>query len=598
MSLLRLLDVSGLFWPIWRAKEGANRPIGEAAAETVQALRERAAAGDADYIVACCDMPGRTFRHDVAEEYKTLVPEFRGYKGHRGEKDAALIAAMNRVIDELEQDGVPVMRAEGFEADDVIATIAHWATANGHDVEVVSDDKDLLSLVVDPDPNNAAAPSVVVVRRDGTRQDSDACVARIGVPPALVPAFLALNGDKSDGVIGIPYVGETWAVRLLWGRYDDAKQWRPTPFKRFDDIVSAAIADQAALEANERERADARERKVRPLPPEYKAKFPENVRKSLIANAAAYDIGLRLTTLRTDVPLDMAAVTAPRVPKKDPVKAAERDALLRRAQEEAEAEEQAAADAAQEEKAMTTSTTTTIDAEYADPKPEPAQPVNATPVAPVATTAAAPAAQNTNAAAKPAQTTALARVPERPFEQQLEARNLTEAQWLAKSIAASRKIKDAGDENAVLLKLTVGRSLGMSLYQCLRMYLMEGQVTMRTQQVLARVKSSPLCDYIRKKEGDDMSCTWVTKRRGEPEQSCTFTIEKARRAMLGGIKEPGEDFDPKSAWAKWPEDMLSARAVMPLMRQEYPELVDGYSMEELGDDPRDAKVIDTIGEAA
>jgi hypothetical protein len=68
--------------------------------------------------------------------------------------------------------------------------------------------------------------------------------------------------------------------------------------------------------------------------------------------------------------------------------------------------------------------------------------------------------------------------------------------------------------------------------------------------------------------------------------------------MLGGIKEPGEDFDPKSAWAKWPEDMLSARAVMPLMRQEYPELVDGYSMEELGDDPRDAKVIDTIGEAA
>jgi hypothetical protein len=70
--------------------------------------------------------------------------------------------------------------------------------------------------------------------------------------------------------------------------------------------------------------------------------------------------------------------------------------------------------------------------------------------------------------------------------------------------------------------------------------------------------------------------------------------------MLGGIggigedKKPRTDFDPKSAWAKWTEDMLSARAVMPLMRQEYPEIADGYSMEELGADMR--TVIDTTGE--
>ena len=146
MSILRLLDVSGIFWPIWRIKEAKGEPIGRAAEETVRTLRERCASSDADYVVACCDA-GRSFRWQIAEEYRPMLPSFPGYKGHRPAKDPAMMAALDRVIEELEADGVPVFKVPGFEADDVIATLARWAVENGLDVEIVTEDKDLRQLV-------------------------------------------------------------------------------------------------------------------------------------------------------------------------------------------------------------------------------------------------------------------------------------------------------------------------------------------------------------------------------------------------------------------------------------------------------------------
>lgn len=645
MSMLRLLDISGLFWPIWRVKEAKGEPIGAAAEETIRMLRERAGARDADYVVACCDA-GRSFRWEVAEEYRELLPEYPGYKGHRPDKDPAMMHALDRVVSEIEADGIPVFRAPGFEADDVIATLAQWAVENGMDVEIVSDDKDLRQLVSDPEPEEHR-PFVRVVKRDGEIVNEAAVLAKFGVPPQRLADWLAMAGDVGDGVKGVPGIGGDTAAALLWGHYDKDRRWHPTPFRTYAEMHKAAVDDQAAVEANERELARARENKaaralvkqgdsheavaaklgitaemvghycafpVERLPQFPKPRFKDSTRKALIAGERWFDISLRLTLLRTDVPLDFAQVTKPREPKRDPGKEAERSELLARAAAAAEEDERALIEAAQEALSQkdqeTMNTQTVSDAEFTEdkaPTDRPSEPQAVTSEAaraPSATTTVTASSvvtppQNTNS--KPtaaAQTGAIVRVAERPFEQQLEARNLTEAQWLAKSIAASRKIKDAGDENAVLLKLSVGRSLGMTLYQCLRMYLMEGQVVMRTQQVLARVKASSLCEYIRKEYGDDQSCTWVTKRRGEPEQKYTFTIAKARRAMLGGIKAPGQDFDPQSAWAKWPEDMLSARSVMPLMRQEYPEIADGYSLEELGEDMRDRTAIDTVGVAA
>jgi 5'-3' exonuclease len=624
MALIRLLDISGIFFPIWRAKESANRPIGEAAAETVQALRERAAAGDADHVVACCDMPGRTFRHDVAEEYRTLAPEFKGYKAHRPAKDPAMMAALARVIDELEQDGVPVMRAEGFEADDVIATITHWATANGHDMEIVSDDKDLTSLIVDPDPDNDAAPSVVVVRRDGTRQDGDACVARIGVPPALVPAFLAMAGDTSDGVIGIPSVGKKTAIELLWGQYVNG-EWQRTPYRRFDDIVSAAIEDQAAVEQSEREIAEARvcknvhrgvkkgvtddviaeklgitldaveRHKGMPeparLPPEYKPRFADNVRKSIITNAAAYDIGLRLTTLRTDVPLDMAAVTAPRVPRpkaqddgwKERGDRAERVAIpageepvvdfgdFNEEQEPIMSEptetrviQPAPAAIAEPVSAPRIEVVPDVGVGLVAPGPEPKQP------------AAMVLARAENNHAK------LARYV-------LEPRNYAEARIAAEDAAESRLYKGITTPMEALQVIMKGRKYGLTVADSLQMiHMIEGKPSMSAQLIIGLVMSSGYAEWIDFTDVTDTSATWETKRRGgRRPMRWSFTVDDARKALLGGVQvdKAGSysGFDPKSNWSKHPKVMCLWRSGVFLCRAVYTDIVGGlYMPDELG----------------
>lgn len=587
MSLIRLLDVSGMFWPIWRAKEAAGKPVGDAASETVQALREHAARGGADHVVACCDSPGRTFRHDIAEEYKALAPDYRGYKGHRPDKDAAMMVCLERVIAELDQDGVAVLRAPGFEADDVIATVTAWAKGQGHDVEIVSEDKDLLSLVVDPDPNNDGAPSVCVIRRDGTRQGADECIARLGVPPPLVPAFLAMNGDKSDGILGIPGVGGTWAVRLLWGRFDDAKQWRPTPFKRFADVVDAAVTDQNAVEQSERERAEARANKVRPLPAEYKPKFPENVRKSLIANAASFDIGLRLATLRTDVPIDFAQVTAPAVPKPRTTnewKEQRQKAANINAQIESEPD-----DGPEEEEDPMSDETPTNDFATAPVVIQPPAPIPPPPAAPQVVQATAPS----NAPAAPPATTALA-LPKpkrvaRSYEMELEPRSYEEAMLVAEHAADSGLFKDIRTPAQAIMLFQLGRKFGLSAVDSLRMiHMIEGKPSMSAQLIVGIVQKSQLPEFFEIEELENTHATWVTKRRGaRRDVRWTFTVEDAKSAKLGGFgtkDAPPNGFKPDSNWAKHPKAMCMWRAGVFLARAVYTDLVGGlYTPDEISD---------------
>jgi 5'-3' exonuclease len=618
VSLIRLLDVSGLFWPIWRKKEALGEPIGKAATETVQLLRERASAGGADHVVACCDT-GRSFRWEIAEEYRATVPDFKGYKGHRPEKDPAMMAVLDRVIDEMEQDGVPILRAAGFEADDVIATVTRWAVEQGHAVEIHSEDKDLLQLALDADPDNAEAPAVVVVRRDGTRQTSDECVRRIGVPPSLVAPFLALAGDDSDGVVGVPGVAGTWAKRLLWGEYGDDKKWQPTRFRNFDEIVSAAIEDQATLEQNTREIDEARvcqrvhkgtkkgfnteaiasgigitqaevERLRAMVPPArlpeaYRPDFPENVRKSLIANAAHFDIGMRLTRLRDDVPLDFEKVTAPRVPKPKAANDwAEQRARVAAASKRIEQENQEDMDitATPEQQPVSAPVPTPIVIDAPVSAPRAAAPVAAAvPIVP-------PANQSTTTAlalAKPT-TTRITRT----FEMELEPRSYEEATVVAEHAAASRLFKDILDPPQAMMLIMLGRKFGLSAVDSLRMiHMIEGKPSMSAQLIVGIVQKSGMAEYFELDESSNASAKWITKRHGNrKEKSWTFTIDDAKTARLGGIwdkekKTLKEAFDPNSNWAKFPAVMCSWRAAVFLARVVYADLVGGlYMPDEIG----------------
>ena len=166
----------------------------------LKVIRER----KPEYICVVFDA-GRSFRHDMSESYKATrqaMPEELGPQ----------IPYIKKVV---EYCGVPQMELAGYEADDLIATLTHWASARGLDVVVVSGDKDLHQLIVDPavrqwDPQNDRVFTEQVV------------MDRFGVSPAQMVDYLALVGDTSDNIPGVKGVGDKTASQLLgkWGTLD------------------------------------------------------------------------------------------------------------------------------------------------------------------------------------------------------------------------------------------------------------------------------------------------------------------------------------------------------------------------------------------
>lgn len=147
------------------------------------------------------DLPGPTFRH---LEY----PEYKATRRKMEDDLAVQFPLVRRVCGAYR---LPILEAEGFEADDVIATLARQAVEQGQKVVVVTADKDLLQLVGD---------EVLVLNpgREGsgaTWFDAQAVEAKMGVPPERVVDLLALVGDASDNVPGVAGIGEKGARDLL-----------------------------------------------------------------------------------------------------------------------------------------------------------------------------------------------------------------------------------------------------------------------------------------------------------------------------------------------------------------------------------------------
>ena len=107
---------------------------------------------------------------------------------------------------------IPVVEAPGYEADDVLATLATKAAADGDDVIVVTGDRDTYQLVDDPHLkvlyNRRGVSDYVLYDEAGIRE-------RTGVTPAQYPDFASLRGDPSDNLPGVPGVGEKTAARLI-----------------------------------------------------------------------------------------------------------------------------------------------------------------------------------------------------------------------------------------------------------------------------------------------------------------------------------------------------------------------------------------------
>ncbi|MBT8241879.1 MAG: DNA polymerase I, partial [Acidimicrobiia bacterium] len=155
-----------------------------------------------DGIAVAFDLPQPTFRHERLDTYKA---------GRKAAPDI-LKQQMGLVRQVLEAINLPTLEAPGFEADDIIATLAEKADAAGHDVQVVTGDRDAYQLVKDPHIK------VIYNRRgvsDYALYDEAGILERTGVAPQNYVQYAALRGDKSDNLPGVPGVGEKTAAKLV-----------------------------------------------------------------------------------------------------------------------------------------------------------------------------------------------------------------------------------------------------------------------------------------------------------------------------------------------------------------------------------------------
>jgi DNA polymerase-1 len=173
----------------------------------VTMLRKLIADHKPEFIAASFDLAGPTFRDQLVDDYKA----------NRVAMPDDLAEQINWVHQACEALGVPILTVSGFEADDVIGTLATRAAASTFNVAVVSIDKDFFQLVTaDPAaPSSGSAIRVYDPREEGTWFDAAGVVEKFGVTPAQVADVLALVGDTSDNVAGVPGIGKKGAIDLI-----------------------------------------------------------------------------------------------------------------------------------------------------------------------------------------------------------------------------------------------------------------------------------------------------------------------------------------------------------------------------------------------
>src|ERR1700744_190541 len=148
------------------------------------------------------DAPGATFRDEILEDYKA----------GRAETPWLLPPQFDMIREVMEALAIPVIEAPGFEADDIIATLATEAVERQTEVVIVTGDRDSFQLVQDPwvrDLYNKRGVS------DYSLYDEAGIFERTGVPPSQYLLLASLRGDPSDNLPGIPGVGEKTAAKLL-----------------------------------------------------------------------------------------------------------------------------------------------------------------------------------------------------------------------------------------------------------------------------------------------------------------------------------------------------------------------------------------------
>ena len=230
-----------------------------------------------EYLGCVFDPKGPTFR----------VKEYAGYKAQRAPMPDELRVQIPLALEICEGYGIPALQAEGFEADDVLATLAKQAAENGYAVVIVTGDKDLLQLVEGPvtvyDPFKS-------IHFDAARVEQEK-----GLRPSQIIDWLGLMGDHADNIPGVSGVGEQTALKLLkeHDSLDGILEYYLEKYQDRDESIRQFVEAHQA----EAKKAKADRKTVKP------PKGMKVVEAYIYAQADQARASRELTRLRADAPV-------------------------------------------------------------------------------------------------------------------------------------------------------------------------------------------------------------------------------------------------------------------------------------------------------
>ena len=156
-----------------------------------------------EYLTVAFDVKKPTFRHEM----------FKEYKGTRKPMPEELRQQVPVIQDVLEAMGITIVKRQGFEADDILGTIAKLAEAEGNEVTLVSGDRDLLQLAT-----KNIKISIPKTKKGGSEVEeyhTEDVIEKYGVTPVQIIDMKGIMGDTADNIPGVAGVGEKTAVKIL-----------------------------------------------------------------------------------------------------------------------------------------------------------------------------------------------------------------------------------------------------------------------------------------------------------------------------------------------------------------------------------------------
>lgn len=199
-KLLILVDGSSFLFRAYHAVPPLTSPKGDptnAIYGVSSMLRKLISEYQSEYITVVFDAPGKTFRNDLYDQYKA----------HRPQMPDDLRVQIKPLHDLIRAMGLPLIMESGVEADDVLGALAQHAEQQGFKVIISTGDKDMAQLVTDH--------IILENTMTNTRMDIQGVIDKFGVKPEQIVDYLALMGDSSDNIPGVPKVGPKTAAKWL-----------------------------------------------------------------------------------------------------------------------------------------------------------------------------------------------------------------------------------------------------------------------------------------------------------------------------------------------------------------------------------------------